>query len=59
MVFHIPNAEAGALNQLYQFAVVEDVDYGAAEICVTATVDAKTHGMLRKYDPEWVERHEE
>ena len=59
VVFHIPNAEAGALNQLYQFAVVEDVDYGAAEICVTATVDAKTHGMLRKYDPEWVERHEE
>ena len=59
VVFHIPNAEAGALNQLYQSAVVEDVDYGATEICVTATVDVKTHGMLRKYDPEWVERHEE
>ena len=59
VVFHIPNAEAGALNQLYQNAVVEDVDYGVSEICVTATVDAKTHGMLRKYDPEWVDRYEE
>ncbi|MBE6633674.1 MAG: GTPase HflX [Ruminococcaceae bacterium] len=49
--FHIPNAEAGALNLLYRSAVVENVEYGAEEILVTATVDAKTHGMLRRFDP--------
>ena len=57
--FHIPNAEGGALSQLYQFAVVEDVEYGAEEMVVIATVDAKTHGMLRRYDPNWVDKHEE
>ena len=53
VTFHIPNAEAGAINRLYQNAVVESVDYGADEITVTAVVDAKTHGMMRRYDPEW------
>ena len=57
--FHIPNAEGGALSQLYQFAVVEDVEYGAEEMVVIATVDAKTHGMLRRFDPKWVDKHEE
>ena len=57
--FHIPNSEGGALSQLYQFAVVEDVEYGAEEMVVTATVDAKTHGMLRRFDPKWVDKHEE
>ncbi len=59
VTFHIPNSEAGALNRLYQLAVVEDVEYGAGEIKVTATVDEKVHGMLRKFDPAWVEKHEE
>ena len=59
VTFRIPNAEAGALSQLYQTAVVETVDYGADAITVTATVDAKTHGMLRRFDPAWKEpRHE-
>ena len=57
--FHIPNAEGGALSQLYQFAVVEDVEYGAEEMVVIATVDSKTHGMLRRFDPKWVDKHEE
>ena len=57
--FHIPNAEGGALSQLYQSAVVEDVEYGAEEMVVIATVDAKTHGMLRRFDPKWVDKHEE
>ena len=58
-VFHIPNREAGALNTLYQNATVEDVEYTAEEILVTAVVDAKVNGMLKKYDPEWVEPEEE
>ena len=58
VVFHIPNAEAGALNQLYRLATVEDVEYGAEEMVVTATVDGKTHGMLRRFDPQWEEPDE-
>ena len=52
--FHIPNAQAGALNTLYQNATVEDVEYGADGMVVVAIVDAKVHGMLKKYDPNWV-----
>ena len=59
VIFRIPNAEAGALNQLYRSAVVENVEYGADEMLVTATVDAKIHGMLRRFDPDWVDRDEE
>ena len=58
IVFHIPNSEGGALNLLYKNAVVEDVEYGATEMVVTATVDAKTHGMLKKFDPNWVNEDE-
>lgn len=56
--FHIPNAQAGALNTLYQNATVEDVQYGADGMTVTAIVDAKVHGMLRRFDPNWVEAEE-
>ena len=56
--FHIPNAQAGALNTLYQNATVEDVQYGADGMTVTAIVDAKVHGMLRRFDPNWVETEE-
>ena len=59
VVFHIPNSRAGALNTLYQNATVEDVEYGAEEMVVTAVVDAKTHGMLRAFDPTWHEKEEE
>ncbi len=59
VTFRIPNADAGALNQLYRNAVVESVDYGEDTITVTATVDAKTHGMLRKFDPDWRENEDE
>ena len=51
VTFRIPNAEAGALNQLYRNATVEAVDYGADCITVTATVDERTHGLLRRFDP--------
>ena len=49
VTFTIPNSEAGALNILYKNATVQDVEYGAEAIVVTAMADAKTVGMLRKY----------
>ncbi len=46
----IPNAEAGVLNSLYKSgAAIEDVRYGAEGIEVTAVLDAKTRGQLKKY----------
>ena len=38
------------LNTLYKNASVEDVEYGAENITVIATVDAKIRGMLSAYD---------
>lgn len=58
VTFVIPNADAGVLSRLYAAAVVEAVEYGEESMTVTATVDAKTHGMYRRYDPAWVERDE-
>lgn len=52
LVFTIPNTEQGALNTLYKNASVENVEYGAEAVKVTAVVDAKTRGMLGKYLPE-------
>ncbi|MBR6709372.1 MAG: GTPase HflX [Clostridia bacterium] len=49
LTFVIPNAEAGALNQLYRNATVEEVDYGPEAMTVVAVADAKTAGMLRRY----------
>ncbi len=48
-IFVIPNSDAGIVNKLYASAEVEDVDYGAEYITVTATVDAKTKGQYDKY----------
>ena len=58
ITFHIPNSRAGALNTLYRYATVEDVEYGADEIVATAVVDSKAHGMLREFDPTWCEKEE-
>ena len=58
VVFHIPNSEAGAVNTLYQNATVEDVEYGADGITVTAVVDQKVHGKLKRFDPLWQEKDE-
>lgn len=52
LVFTIPNAEQSALNILYKNAAVEEVEYGAENVKVTATVDAKVRGMLARYLPE-------
>lgn len=46
----IPNAEAGMLNALYKSgAAVENVEYGSEYIEVTAVLDTKTRGQLKKY----------
>ncbi len=58
VVFQIPNSEGGALNTLYQNATVEDVEYGAEGMRVTAIVDAKIHGMLKRFDPDWKDPEE-
>ena len=52
VTFKIPNSEQRALNILYKEATVEDVEYGYEYVTVTATVDAKVRGMLKKYDTE-------
>ncbi len=55
VTYLIPNSEAGALNTLYKNATVENVEYGADGITVTALADARVRGMMRKYaldDPE-------
>ena len=59
VTFKIPNAQAGALNTLYQNATVENAEYGADGMTVTAVVDAKIHGMLKRFDPDWKEPTEE
>ena len=51
--FVIPNSDAGALNTLYRFATVEDVDYGDDSIKATALVDNKVYGMMKKYIPDY------
>ncbi len=59
VTFVIPNDKGGALNTLYQNATVEDVEYGADGMHVTAVVDAKIHGMLKQFDPSWKDPEEE
>ena len=59
VTFRIPNAEGGALNTLYRFAAVESVDYGPDGMTVVATVDQKTYGMLRRFDPAYREEAED
>ncbi len=56
--FVIPNAEQRALNTLYGNATVESVEYGDTAVTVIAIVDAKTRGMMRKYDTCPPEREE-
>jgi GTP-binding protein HflX len=54
VVFCIPNSEGRALNTLYKSATVEDVEYTAEGMRVTAVVDARVYGMLRAFDPNYV-----
>lgn len=51
--FKIPNGELGVINVLYKNATVEDVRYGDTCAVVTAVVDARVHGMMKKYDENY------
>ena len=50
VTFRIPNEKQGLLSTLYQNATVETVEYGAEAVEVTAVVDARVYGQLRRYD---------
>ena len=50
VTFLIPNAKQGLISKLYENATVEQVEYGADGVTVTAVVDAKTYGPLRDFD---------
>ena len=47
--FIIPNAEQGAVSRLYAAAKIIDIDYGAQNVTITATVDHKTRGQFDRY----------
>ena len=55
VTYLIPNSDAGALNTLYKYATVEDVEYGAEGITVTALADSRARGMMKKYAVDDVE----
>ena len=61
VTFVISNAEQGALSRLYseETASVENVEYGNEAVTVTALVDNRVYGMLRKYDPDYQEPTED
>ena len=48
--FRIPNSKQGLLSSLYRNATVENVEYGAEAVTVTAVVDERTWGPLREFD---------
>ena len=48
--FCIPNSKQGLLSGLYRNATVENVEYGAEAVTVTAVVDKRTWGPLREFD---------
>ena len=60
-VFNIPYSEQGSLDQLYKLASVENVEYGAEFVEVTAMADARARGTLKKYlaEPEKESEDEE
>ncbi|MBR7181737.1 MAG: GTPase HflX [Clostridia bacterium] len=50
VTFFIPNDQQKAMGKLYATATVEEVEYGAEGVRVTAVVDAQTYGQLRAFD---------
>jgi hypothetical protein len=59
VTYLIPNSEAGALSTLYKYAAVENVEYGAEGMTVTALADSRARGMMRKYALDDVVEDEE
>ncbi len=52
VTYLIPNSDAGALNTLYKYATVENVEYGAEGMTVMALADSRARGMMKKYSNE-------
>ena len=52
VTFFFPNAKQGLVSRLYENATVENVEYGAEGVTVTATVDDKIYGPLKQYDTD-------
>ena len=50
VTFFIPNDQQKLVARLYSAATVEEVEYGADGVTVTAVVDAQTYGQLRAFD---------
>ena len=59
VTYVIPNSDGGALNTLYKYATVENVEYGAEGMTVTALADSRARGMMRKYAVDDVPEAEE
>ena len=49
VTYFIPNSDGGALNNLYRLATVENIEYGADGMTVTALADARARGTMKKY----------
>ena len=50
VTFLIPNDQQKLVGRLYAVATVEEVEYGADGVTVTAVVDAQTYGQMRAFD---------
>ena len=48
-VFFIPNAKQGILSKMYEYMSINEVDYGADGITVTAVADKRACGMFEKF----------
>ena len=59
VTYFIPNSDGGALNTLYKYASVEDVQYGADGMTVVALADSRARGMMRKYALDDIVENEE
>ena len=59
VTFRIPNAKQGLLSGLYKNATVENVEYGADAVLVTATVDDRVYGPRAQYDIAPKERNDD
>ena len=59
-VLVIPNSDGGALNSLYRSgAAIENVEYGNEGVTVTAVLDMKTRGQMKKYIKDYKEPSED
>lgn len=50
VIFRFPNDKQGLVAKLYENATVENVQYDADGVEVSAVVDAKTYGSLKEFD---------